>query len=177
MPGERGITVSLPYLTGRPSLRRAVESVLGQTHGDLTLIVINDSGPPEPRDLLADIKGPRLVRFDLGANRGRYFADAVALAASDDQYFMAQDAGDWSSPDRAALLYETLREENAGGAFCAINEYPAETVAGVAGTAGVAARPVKLSFADCAQAPRPPLVPLSHQPGLHQIGRATRGNP
>ena len=116
------------------------------------------------------------MRFDLGANRGRYFADAVALAATDDQYFMIQDADDWSSPDRAALLYETLREGNAGAAFCAVNEYPATTAArgtagaagGEAGAAGLAMRPAKLSFADCAGAPRPRLMPISHQAGLYR---------
>jgi GT2 family glycosyltransferase len=163
MYGERGITVSLPYFSDRPFLRRAVESVLGQTHGDLTLIVVNDGDLPEPWDLLADINDPRLVRFDLGAHRGRFFADAVALAASKDQYFMGQDASDWSSPDRAALLYETLREGNAGAAFSAVNEYPATVVAGSG-----AARPAKLSFAGCAQAPRPRLMPIRYQAGLYR---------
>src|ERR1039457_1012362 len=87
MYGERGITVSLPYFSDRPFLRRAVESVLGQTHGDLTLIVVNDGDLPEPWDLLADINDPRLVRFDLGAHRGRFFADAVALAPVSLPYF------------------------------------------------------------------------------------------
>jgi glycosyltransferase involved in cell wall biosynthesis len=163
MSGERGITVSLPYFACRSYLRRAVESVLGQTHGDLTLIVVNDGDLTEPWDLLADIKDRRLVRFDLGANRGRYFADAVALAATEDQYFMVQDAGDWSSPDRAALLYEVLREGNAGAAFSAVNEYPSAVVSGPA-----AARPAKLSFASCSQAPRPRLVPITHQAGLYR---------
>jgi glycosyltransferase involved in cell wall biosynthesis len=164
MSGERGITVSLPYFACRSSLRRAVESVLGQAHGDLTLIVVNDGDVPEPWDLLADIKDRRLVRFDLGANRGRYFADAVVMAATEDQYFMVQDAGDWSSPDRAALLYETLREGNAGAAFCAVNEYPARVADGPAGT-----RAVKLSFASCTH-PRPGLTPITHQAGLYQTG-------
>src|SRR5262249_12081354 len=121
----RAITVSLPYFRCRPFLRRAVDSILGQTHHEITLIVMNDGETPEPWDLLADIKDSRLVRFDLDANRGRYFADAVALAATSDRYFMIQDADDWSSLERAALLYEVLREDHAEAAFSAVNEYRA----------------------------------------------------
>ena len=154
-PGERAITVSLPYYHCRPFLRRAVESVLGQTHGDLTLIVLNDGETPEPWDLLADIRDSRLVRFDLDANRGRYFADAVALAATTDRYFMVQDADDWSSIDRAALLYEVLREDNAGAAFSALNEYVGE-------------RCKKLSYAKCTQAPLPQLSHIAYHVGLYR---------
>lgn len=157
---ERGITVSLPYTGGRPFLRRAVESVLGQTHGELTLIVLNDEKSPEPWDLLADIKDKRLVRFDLDANRGRYFADAVALTATEDQYFLIQDDRDWSSADRAALLFEVLREENAGAAFSAISEHTA-----------AAAR--KVSLQACTRAPAPRPVPVPHQIGLYRT-RALR---
>ncbi len=157
---ERGITVSLPYTGGRPFLRRAVESVLGQTHSELTLIVLNDERSPEPWDLLADIKDKRLVRFDLDANRGRYFADAVALSATEDQYFLIQDDRDWSSADRAALLFEVLREENAGAAFSAISEHTA-----------AAAR--KVSLRACTRAPAPRPVPVPHQVGLYRT-RALR---
>ena len=152
---ERGITVSLPYTGGRPFLRRAVESVLGQTHGELALIVLNDGESPEPWDLLADIKDKRLVRFDLDSNRGRYFADAVVLAATEDQYFMIQDDRDWSSAGRAALLFEVLREENTGAAFSAISEHTA-----------AAAR--KVSLRACTQAPAPRPVPVPHQAGLYR---------
>jgi glycosyltransferase involved in cell wall biosynthesis len=159
-PGERAITVSLPYFRCRPFLRRAVESILGQTHGDLTLIVMNDGETPEPWDLLADIKDSRLVRFDLDANRGRYFADAVALAATPDQYFMVQDADDWSSVDRGALLYEILREENADAAFSAVNEYRGE-------------RCQKLSYTKCTEAPLPQLSHIAYHFGLYRA-RALR---
>lgn len=152
---ERAITVSMPYFGCRPFLRRAVESILAQTHGDLTLIVLNDGEEPGPWDLLADIKDRRLVRFDLDANRGRYFADAVALSATSDRYFMVQDADDWSSLDRAALLYEVLRENNAGAAFSAINRY-------------AAGRPRQHSSPECLLAPPTQLTPIAHHFGLYQ---------
>ena len=152
---ERAITVSMPYFGCRPFLRRAVESILAQTHSDLTLIVLNDGEKPGPWDLLADIKDRRLVRFDLDANRGRYFADAVALSATSDRYFMVQDADDWSSLDRAALLYEVLRENNADAAFSAVNEY-------------ITGRLLKRSTPGCTLAPPPQLTHIAYHFGLYR---------
>jgi glycosyltransferase involved in cell wall biosynthesis len=152
---ERTITVSVAYFGCRPFLRRAVESVLAQSHGDLTLIVLNDGEQPSPWDLLADIKDRRLIRFDLDANRGRYFADAVALSATSDRYFMIQDADDWSSLNRAELLYEVLRENNADAAFSAIYRY----------TAG---RQRKHSSPQCTLAPPSQLTPIAYHFGLYR---------
>lgn len=157
---ERSVTVSLPYSRCRPFLRRAVESILGQTHGDLTLIVLNDGDVPEPWDLLADIKDSRLVQFDLDANRGRYFADAVALAATSDQYFLVHDADDWSESDRIALLYEGIREHDAGAAFSAVFEHGE-------------GRQQKRSFGNCTAPPPPRLSHITHHVGLYRT-RALR---
>ncbi|WP_371750459.1 glycosyltransferase family 2 protein [Streptomyces sp. NBC_01283] len=153
---ERAITVSLPFYGCRPLLRRAVESILGQTHGDLTLIVLNDGEQPGPWDLLADIRDRRLVRFDLDANRGRYFADAVALSATSDRYFMVQDADDWSSPHRAEVLFEVLRENHAGAAFSALARYVHDRP------------PKKHSHAECLSQPPPQLVPIAYHFGLYE---------
>jgi glycosyltransferase involved in cell wall biosynthesis len=152
---ERTITVSLAYFGCRPFLRRAVESILAQTHSDITLIVLNDGEQPGPWDLLADIKDRRLIRFDLDVNRGRYFADAVGLSATSDRYFMVQDADDWSSLDRAALLYEVLRENNADAAFSALNRY-------------AAGKRRKHSCPYCLLTPPPQLIPIAYHVGLYR---------
>ena len=101
------VTVSLPYYDCRRYLLRAVDSILGQTHTNLTLVVVNDGDRRAPWDLLAHIDDPRLVRYDLGVNRGRYFVDAVILAATPDPYLLIQDADDWSEPERVATLLQS----------------------------------------------------------------------
>lgn len=96
------VTVSMPYWR-TPQIRRAVDSVLGQSHKDLLLVVVNDGDtttPPWP--LLEDIDDRRLVRFDLEQNRGRYWADAVTLAACDTEWWSPHDADDVSQPTRFA---------------------------------------------------------------------------
>lgn len=91
------ITVSMPYWKTPDTIARAVSSILAQTHKDLILVVVNDGDhetPPWPE--LAHINDPRLIRFDLPENRGRYFADAVVLAATQTPYFAICDADDWA---------------------------------------------------------------------------------
>jgi len=106
------VTVSIAFHGCPGMLRQAVESILRQTHTDLTLVVVNDGDAP-PWPLLADIEDPRLVRFDLPANRGPYFAHAMVLSATRAPYFLVQDADDWSEPHRIETLLRHLRAEDA----------------------------------------------------------------
>lgn len=95
------LTVSLPTYRNPDTLRRAVDSVLGQTYTDLTLVVVNDAGDAtEAFEPLSDITDPRLVRFSLEANHGRYFADCVVAYACDTEWFTVHDSDDWSEPQR-----------------------------------------------------------------------------
>ena len=110
------VTVSIPYFGCKAFIVQAVQSVLAQTHDDLTVVVVNDGDPDPPWKLLDHIEDPRLVRFDLSENRGRYFADAVVLAAATSPYFAPHDADDWSEPDRLRILLQSLREAHAIGA-------------------------------------------------------------
>ncbi len=114
------ITVSIPYFRARPYIRRAVESILNQTHAALRLVVINDADPMGPWSELADIDDPRLIRFDLPRNRGRYFADAVVLAATPDAWFATQDADDWSEPERLERLLRCALQSSADCAVSSI---------------------------------------------------------
>jgi glycosyltransferase involved in cell wall biosynthesis len=109
------VTVSIPYYRCKPHVRRSVESILGQTHTNLVAVVVNDGDEDAPWDELAHISDPRLVRFELAENRGRYFADAAVLNATPDPYFLIQDADDWSEPDRISVLLRQLREDGADG--------------------------------------------------------------
>lgn len=101
------IFVSLPYWKTPHLLRRAVDSILAQTHRDLLLVVVNDGDTP-PWERLADIRDSRLVSFDLPENRGRYYCDAVTLAANPFDLYTIHDSDDWSESTRLAYLVECL---------------------------------------------------------------------
>jgi glycosyltransferase involved in cell wall biosynthesis len=99
-PVAAHVTVSIPVHGGGEFLAQAVDSILTQTHADLTVVVVNDADPADPWAAIDGIDDPRLVRFELGSHRGRYYADEVVLRATESAYFAVQDADDWSSPDR-----------------------------------------------------------------------------
>jgi glycosyltransferase involved in cell wall biosynthesis len=95
------LTVSLPTYRNPQTLRRAVDSILNQTFTDLALVVVNDAGDAtEAFRPLEDITDPRLVRFSLLENHGRYFADTVVAFACESEFFTTHDSDDWSELGR-----------------------------------------------------------------------------
>lgn len=126
MQTDNCVTVSIPYYSAQGYIVKAVESILAQTHRELQLIVVNDGDPNPPWQALDSIRDPRLIRFDLSANRGRYFADAVVLNAVDTPYFAVQDADDWSEPRRIETLLRRLRETHADAAVAAYSHVDAQ---------------------------------------------------
>lgn len=105
------VTACIPHFHCRPYIRRAVESLLEQTHRNIEVIVVNDGDPQPPWDQLAHIRDPRLIRFSLQANRGPYFATALALNTTNTPYFLIQDADDWSAPQRVERLLRALQRD------------------------------------------------------------------
>ncbi|MBV8629696.1 MAG: glycosyltransferase family 2 protein [Silvibacterium sp.] len=120
---DRRVLACIPYFHCRRYIRRAVLSMLNQTHRDMTVVVINDGDPQPPWDLLADIADSRLVRFTIAANYGPYFANAIALNATSAPYFLMQDADDWSVPTRASELLDRLEAEGSDLAVSAQPQY------------------------------------------------------
>lgn len=111
------VTVSMPYWGCRRTVRTAVDSVLAQTYENLRLVVVNDGDSPSAWETLAGVDDPRLIRFDLPSNRGRYYADAVVLAATDTPWFAVHDADDWSEPAWLQDLVVRAVEDGAVAAF------------------------------------------------------------
>lgn len=95
------VLVEIGWWHGVPAdmLDRAVASVLAQTHSDLRLVVIGDGDPP-PVSATDD----RLTVYTLPENRGPYFAQAVAIAASPFEWYATLGADDWLEPDHLEHL-------------------------------------------------------------------------
>lgn len=111
------VTVSIPCYLCRETLRTAVESVLRQTFDSLRVVVVNDGDTSEIWSVLADIDDPRLFRFDLRDNMGRYYADAVVLGATDTPLFAVHDADDYADPQWVRELADAISESGSVAAF------------------------------------------------------------
>lgn len=88
---------------------RAVAAVCAQTFDAWQLVVIGDgcSPPATPRG------DPRIVRHLLPENHGRYYADAVVLAATRSEYFTVHDADDAADPRWLASMVEAIGDRPA----------------------------------------------------------------
>jgi glycosyltransferase involved in cell wall biosynthesis len=112
---------------GAPWIARAVESVLGQTLGDLELIVVDDGSTDATSTLLAAVRDPRL-RVERQARAGLTLSLNRALALGGAPLIARLDADDLALPERLArqrafldahpevgLLGTGAREVNAEG--------------------------------------------------------------
>lgn len=144
----KGGTVSAPAVSvlmavrdGAPWVREATASVLGQTAGDLELIVIDDGSRDGTADLLAAIADPRL-RVERGAPAGLTASLNRALALARAPLVARLDADDVALPERLArqraflaahpevgLLGAGAREVDAAGREIAVRLPPTDDAA------------------------------------------------
>lgn len=99
---------------GRPTLSRAVGSVLDQTFAadDFEIIVVNDSGQPLPQ---ADWQRSERVRVIDTNQRERSVARNAGAATARGRYLHFLDDDDWLFPD--ALHHLWALSENSGAAW------------------------------------------------------------
>jgi glycosyltransferase involved in cell wall biosynthesis len=122
------VSVLMSVHDGAPWIADAVASVLGQTDGDLELIVIDDGSTDATPGLLADVRDARL-RVERQARTGLTRALNLALDLARGGLIARLDADDWALPERLArqraflaahpdvgLLGTAAREVDAAGA-------------------------------------------------------------
>lgn len=108
-PPGPDVTLVMPVLNGAAYLREAVDSVLGQTHGALALVVVDDGSTDATPGILAAIEDPRLRVITHPRNRGRTAAVATGLTAAGTEYVGIANADDILLPTHTASLIALLR--------------------------------------------------------------------
>lgn len=105
-------------------LRRAVESVLGQTHADWVHVIVNDGGDPAAVEQVvapqADRYAGRLVRVDNPRSLGMEAASNRGIAASASRYLVIHDDDDSWDPAFLAKMTALLEASRppVAGAIC-----------------------------------------------------------
>jgi len=110
------VSVIMPTFDRPHWLRRAVESVLAQTLGDLELIVVNDGGAGV-EELLTSLGDTRITYVRLGANRNRSAARNAGLALARGTYVAYLDDDDWYLPEHLDKLVGLLEREGGAVAY------------------------------------------------------------
>ena len=106
------ISVVLPTYDRERTLRRAINSVLGQSHREFELIVVDDASTDGTSKLVDSIRDPRLHYLRLSRNRGAAGArnagievatgDWIAFQDSDDEWLENKLAAQWAVAKNAA---------------------------------------------------------------------------
>ncbi len=88
----------------------ALRSLLGQTHRNLEIIVIDDASRDGTARVVAALAGEdrRISCIGLAENRGTYIAKNIGLAAAKGEFVVSQDSDDWAHPEKIASLAAVL---------------------------------------------------------------------
>ncbi|ROR29631.1 glycosyltransferase [Inmirania thermothiophila] len=109
------ITVVVPAFNAARWIRRAIDSVLAQTHRPDEIVVVDDGSTDETPDILAGYGDRiRVVRQD---NRGLPAARNAGIAAARGDLIAFLDADDWWRPGKLAAQLALMRERPEVG-FC-----------------------------------------------------------
>jgi GT2 family glycosyltransferase len=110
------LTIGLPVFNAMPFLEESVESLLGQTDGDFTLLAIDDGSTDSGLKYLRSVKDSRL-HVATQANRGLTFTLNRMLREVDTPWLMRHDADDVALPNRVALTKRAIEQFPDAGMF------------------------------------------------------------
>lgn len=119
-PPAARISVVMPCYNAAPFVREAVECVMGQTHRELELIVVDDGSNDGSRDILqalAQAHAPR-IRLLHQDRKGPYPARNLGLRHATGQLVAFLDADDYTTPDCLEKLAAALESTDADVAYC-----------------------------------------------------------
>ena len=113
-------SVVVPLYNKRPYIRRAVDSVLGQTRSDFELLVVDDGSTDGSAEALVDVEDARL-RIIRQRNRGVGAARNTGMLAAKGQWIAFLDADDAWFPghlDELARLADQFPEAGLVSTIC-----------------------------------------------------------
>lgn len=115
-----GISVIMPSFNAEDTIAQSIDCVLGQTHPDVELIVVDDgSSDTTVRIIEASVTAhPERVRLLLQDHKGPYPARNLALQHAKGEFIAFLDADDTWTPDCLARLLAALKLHNADIAYC-----------------------------------------------------------
>ena len=105
------ITVLMPVHNGGDFLRPAAESILGQTHRDLELLVVNDGSTDRTADILAELAAADSRVRVIGGTTRLGFSGALNLGLEQarGEWIARMDADDIALPDRLETQCKFMR--------------------------------------------------------------------
>lgn len=108
--GDRVLAL-VPYYQCAPWVERSLASLASQTRGLDAIVLLLDGGDAPPDGLLQ--RFPKLSVFASDELVGPYALIQAAIEATNYDWYLFQDADDWSAVDRVETLLDTAARHNA----------------------------------------------------------------
>ena len=123
------VSVIIPTYNRSQTIKRAIDSVLAQTYGNMEILVVDDSSVDDTSMIVSQIKDDRIVYLKHGINKGAGSARNTGLRAAKGAYIAFQDSDDeWVStkiekqmavfengPSELGVVYTDMLQMNRGG--------------------------------------------------------------
>jgi teichuronic acid biosynthesis glycosyltransferase TuaG len=116
-PGRPRTTVMMPAYNSERTLRGSVESVLAQTVGDLEIVVVDNGSRVPVREVLADMRDPRLRIVRRRGNPGTAGGRNTALWRARAPLVSQLDSDDEWEPDYLETILPCFDDSGVGLAY------------------------------------------------------------
>lgn len=110
-PADPKVTAIIPYYRSSEYVREAVESMLGQTHPDLDVLIVNDGSFEEDDGVLSELAGDRRVTVVTKPNEGEPAARNLGARLARGEFLAMLDADNVLEPDFVARAVAVLLRE------------------------------------------------------------------
>ena len=121
MKNSELISVVIPSYNRKDKLPACMESVLGQSYGNIELIVVDDASTDGTQELFREIGDPRVRYLRYEENRGACHARNYGAERAEGGLIAFQDSDDIWHPDKLEKQYRHLMETGADMCYCGMN--------------------------------------------------------
>lgn len=111
-PDRLRVLALVPHWHCEPWLEQCLRSLLGQTQPLDGILVLDDASPQPPTAIVQQFPGVQLWQAERRV--GPYGLVQAAIAQTDYEAYLFQDADDWSACDRLAHLHPLMQQTGAG---------------------------------------------------------------
>jgi len=106
------VSFIVPFYGSVPLLKRALDSIVGQTDGDFEVVVVDDRSPESAKNLIAQYDNR--FRYVLQPeNRGPYQGRCTGIEKARGGYIVDVDCDDYVKPELVAELRKTIDRSHA----------------------------------------------------------------
>lgn len=115
MERDPAVTVLMSAYNGEPYLRKAVESVLGQTFSDFEFLVIDDASTDRTAEIVESYPDPRIRLIHNERNLGLTASLNKGIELARGRYIARMDSDDISMPERLSRQFEFMESHPSVG--------------------------------------------------------------